>query len=75
MNLSEIFKKPLDIYNYSCPFIRFSLFALMLFILGIMIVSCRQEEKSMDSQKLEAVNETDEASSLPTDGITKYNSA
>ncbi len=72
MNLSEIFKKPLDIYNYSCPFIRFSLFALMLFILGIMIVSCRQEEKSMDSQKLEAVNETDEASSLPTDGITKY---
>lgn len=72
MNLSEIFKKPLDIYCYSSLFKRISLFALMLFILGILIVSCSQEEKSMDSQKLETVNETDAASSLQTDGITKY---
>jgi len=72
MNLSEIFNKPLGIYIYFCHFIRFSMFALMFFILGILIVSCRQEEKSMDSQKLETINESDAANSLQKDGITKY---
>jgi len=44
----------------------------MFLILGILIVSCNQEEKPMDSQNVEPVN-TNKASGLEgSDGITKY---
>jgi len=51
--------------NFIAPF-------LLIFILGIMVVSCNREEKTMDDQNVDAMNTTNGSGSAWVEGITKY---
>jgi len=51
--------------NFIAPF-------LLIFILGIMVVSCNREEKTMDDQNVDAMNTTNGSGSVGVEGITKY---
>jgi len=45
---------------------------LLIFILGIMVVSCNREESTMDDQKVDAMKTTNGSSSASAEGIIKY---
>jgi len=55
-------------------FFKTNLIALLLlmFILGIMVVSCNREEKKMDNQNVDSINTVGGSSTSDVDGITKY---
>lgn len=49
---------------------NFTASLFLIFILGIMVVSCNREEKTMDNQNVGTI--TNESSSVGVEGITKY---
>lgn len=72
MNIGNISNQLSGIYKKTQSLAKLISFSSMFLILGILIVSCNQEEKPMDSQNVEPVN-TNKASGLEgSDGITKY---
>ena len=58
--------------NKYISFARALSFSSIFLILGIMILSCSQEEKTMDSQNVETVNISKPSGSTGSEGITKY---
>jgi len=51
--------------NYIAPF-------FLIFILGIMVVSCNREESTMDNQNVDATNTTNRSGSTGAEAVTKY---
>ena len=45
---------------------------LLVFILGIMVVSCNREENKMDNQDVDSINTTTGPGALKAEGVTKY---
>ena len=72
MNLVNIPNQLSGIYQTNKSLAKLISFSSMFLILGILIVSCNQEEKLMDSQNVETVNANKTSGSVESDGITKY---
>jgi len=72
MNLVNIPNQLSGIYQTNKSLAKLISFSSMFLILGILIVSCNQEEKLMDSQNVETANANKASSSVESDGITKY---
>lgn len=72
MNLINILdQKSVMNYKYK-SFAKFISLSSIFLILGILIVSCNQEEKLMDTQNVETVTSSQDQGAVGSDQITKY---
>ncbi len=72
MNIVNISNQLSGMYKKNKSLAKLISFSSMFLILGILIVSCNQEEKPMDSQNVETVNANKVSGETESDGITKY---
>ena len=72
MKFENISNQLSGIYQKNKSLAKLISFSSMFLILGILIVSCNQGEKSMDSQNVETVNTNKTSGLAESEGITKY---
>lgn len=72
MNIENISNQLSEMYRKNKSLAKLISFSSMFLILGILIVSCNQEEKPMYSQNVETVNANKASGLEGSDGITKY---